>query len=75
MDDFGSSMDANLDFQEHLQDNLSKISYTIGLSRKIHKLLIRPPLLTTDKSFIRPHLDYGDIIYDNAYNTPFHQNL
>ena len=26
-------------------------------------------------SFIRPHLDYGDIIYDKAYNNSFHQNL
>ena len=27
------------------------------------------------KLFIRPHLDYGDIIYDQAYNTSFHQKL
>ena len=27
------------------------------------------------KSFIRPHLDYGDIIYDKTYNSSFHQNL
>ena len=32
-------------------------------------------LLTTYKSFIRPHLNYGDIIYDQAYNTSFHQKL
>lgn len=25
------------------------------------------------KSFVRLHLDYGDIIYDKAYNTTFHQ--
>ena len=24
---------------------------------------------------IRPHLDYGDIIYDQAYNSSFHQKL
>ena len=24
------------------------------------------------KSFIRPHLDYGDIIFDQAYNKSFH---
>ena len=23
----------------------------------------------------KPHLDYGDIIYDKAYNSSFHQNL
>ena len=25
------------------------------------------------KAFVRPHLDYGDIIYDEAYNETFHQ--
>ena len=32
-------------------------------------------LITIFKSLIRPHLDYGDIIYDQAYNTSFHQNI
>ena len=27
------------------------------------------------KTFIRPHLDYGDIIYDQAFNASFYQNL
>ena len=68
-------MDSKLDFQEHLRDKLSKISKTIGLLRKLQKILTRAPLLTIYKSFIRPHLDYGDIIYDKAYNSSFHQNL
>ena len=33
------------------------------------------PLLTIYKSFIRPHLDYGDIIYDQAYTALFHQKI
>ena len=68
-------MDTKLDFQEHLKDKLNKMSKTIGLLRKLQKILTRPPLLTIYKSFIRPHLDYGDIIYDKAYNSSFHQNL
>ena len=27
------------------------------------------------KAFVRPHLDYGDMIYDEAYNKTFHQKL
>ena len=27
------------------------------------------------KAFVRPHLDYGDMIYDEAYNETFHQKL
>ena len=32
-------------------------------------------MLTIYKSFIRPQLDYGDIIYDQTYNASFHQKL
>ena len=68
-------MDTKLDFQGHLKDKLSKFSKTIGLLRKLQKKLARSPLLRIYKSFIRPHLDYGDIIYDKAYNSSFHQNV
>ena len=38
-------------------------------------MLTRASLLTLYKLSIRPDLDYGDIIYDKAYNNSFHQNL
>ena len=31
--------------------------------------------MTMYKAFVRPHLDYGDIIYDEAYNETFHKKL
>ena len=31
--------------------------------------------MTIYKSFISPHLDYGDAIYDQASNKSFHQRL
>ena len=52
----------------------NKLRKTIGLLR-IQNTLLRPALLTIYKYFIRPHLDYGDIIYDQAYNLSFHQKL
>ena len=67
-------LDAKLDFQEHLKDIL-KITKTIGLLRKLKKILTRTPPLTIYKSLIRSHLDYGNIIFGKAYNTSFHQNL
>ena len=27
------------------------------------------------KAFVRPHLDYGDVIYDEAYKETFHQKF
>ena len=32
-------------------------------------------MITIYKSFIRPHLDYGDIVYDRAFNESFHKYL
>ena len=53
-----------------------KILFTcigIGLEnnviRKINLLLPRSSLLTIYKSFVRPHLDYGDAIYDQPNNS------
>ena len=51
-----------------------KISKTTGLLRKLHNFLPRAALITIYKAFIRAHLDYGDILYDQAYMS-FHQKL
>ena len=64
-----------LSFEDHLKIILSKVNKTIGLLRKLQNILPRSALLTIYKSFIRPHLDYGDIIYDQPYNASFHQKL
>ena len=42
---------------------------------EIVKTLPRPVLMTMYKTFVRPHPDYGDKIYDEAYNETFHQKL
>ena len=54
---------------------LNKVNKTIGFLRKLQNILPRSALLAICKSFIRPHLDYGDIIYDQAYNASFHQKI
>ena len=56
----GMLLDVKLDFQEDLKNMYSKVNKTIGLLRKPYNTLPRLPLLTIYKSFIRPHLDYGD---------------
>ena len=63
----GILLDDQLDFQGHLKNIYRKVNKTIGLLCKLHNTLPRLPLLTIHKSFIRPHLGYGDIIYDQAY--------
>ena len=71
----GVALDNSLSFENHLKMILNKVNKTIGLLCKLQNMLPRSSLLTIYKSFIRPHLDYGDIIYDQAYNASFHQKL
>ena len=47
----------------------------IGLLRRLHHMLPRSSLLTIYESFIRPHLGFGDIIYDQTYYATLHQKL
>ena len=68
-------LDTRLSFEKHLETVLCKINKTIGLIRKLQNLLPRTALITLYKAFVRPHLDYGDIIYDQVHNASFHQSL
>ena len=61
-------LDKKLNFKEHLKKVESEVSKTISIICKLQNILPRSALLIIYKSFIRPHLDYGDIIYDKAFN-------
>ena len=71
----GMFLDSKLDFKEHAQNVLNKVSKTIGLLRKLQKILPRLPLITIYKSFISSDLGYRNIIYDQAYNIAFYQKI
>ena len=53
----------------------AKVSRTIALLRKLQHVLPRHALITIYKYFIRPYLDYGDILYYKAFNESFHQKI
>ena len=71
----GFYLDSRLNFREHLQNMFNKINKTISLLRKLQNNIPRAPLITIYKSFIRPHLDYEDILYDQMLNNYFHERL
>ena len=60
-----------MNFSHHVKEKIAKANKGIGLIRKLAHVLPRQSLLTIYKSFIRPHLDYGDIIYDQPNNESF----
>ena len=68
-------LDKKLNFKEHLNKVESKVNKTIGIIHRLQKVLPRSAILTTYKSFIRPHVDYGNIIYDKTFNQSFHAKL
>ena len=61
----GMILHSKLSLDKHLRSLLVKISKTTGLLRKFQGILLEH---TCDhkfhKSFVRPHLDHGDVIYD-----------
>ena len=59
-------LDSKLDFDEHIKGVFDKTSKSVGLIRECQNFLRRPSLLQIYISFVRFHLDYGDIIYDKA---------
>ena len=62
----GVFLGTRLTFEEHLKVITTKVNKTIGLLLTLQKTLPRPVLLAMYKAFVRPHLDYGDLIYDKT---------
>ena len=68
-------LDSKLTLEEHYKMVLSKTNRTIGLLGKLQNLLPREVVITIYKAFVRPHLDYGDILFDQAFNASSHEKL
>ena len=69
----GIHLDEKLNFIHHIKEKNSKADK--GVIKKLNNALPTKPLLTLYKSFVRPHLDYGDIIYDQPNNESFYNKL
>ena len=59
----GLILDSKLTFNKHLDEKIAKANKGIGIIRRLYHYLPRKALMQIYKSFIRPHLDYCDIIY------------
>ena len=62
-------------FKQHIQWILNKTRKIIGSIRKLQPIILRRALLTIFTSFLTPHLDYGDIMYDHTFNEAFQNKL
>ena len=59
------TLDSKSNFYEDVSSILSKL---IAVIWKLQTVLRRDSIATINKAFIRPHLDYIDVIYDKMFN-------
>ena len=64
-----------LDFCEDLLNIFKKVNRTVSLLRKLPNNLPRTVLVTIYKFFVRLHLDFEDILYDQIFNNSFHEKF
>ena len=67
--------DVKLTFEEHLKNVFNRTNKAIGLIQKLSNLLPRQALITIYKAFVRPHLDYSYVLYDQVFNNSFHERM
>ena len=71
----GLILDEKFNFKQHIDSAISKINKGIAVIKKLRYNLPRKSLITIYKAFLRPLIDYGDIIYDQPQNESFCEKL
>ena len=51
------------------------VNKAVALLHKFQNILLRPVLLTIYESFVSTHLNYSNMIYDQAVNNYLHQKI
>ena len=71
----GVVLDLKLNFDTHIDQKIKKCDKMIGLIRQLSVNLPCDALLTVYTSFIRPHLDYGGILYHKPNKERFQNKM
>ena len=71
----GIYLDEKLNFNNHIKEKMTKAMKGIGVIKRLSKMLPRHSLITIYKSFVRPQLDYGNILYDQPKNKSYCQKI
>ena len=64
----GILLDEKLNFKQHVDSAILKMNKGISVIKKLRHSLPRKSLLTIYKAFLRPLIDYGNIIYGQPQN-------
>ena len=71
----GLILNEKLNFKLHVDSAISKIKKGISVIKKLKHTLPPKSLITICKVFLRPVIDYGDIIYGQPDNDSFYEKL
>ena len=66
-------LDEKLNFLQHIKEKTLKSIRGIGVIQKLRHILLRYSVITIYKSFVRPHFNYCDIIYDGHCDISYYQ--
>ena len=64
-----------LKFKQHIDSAISKINKGIAVIKNLRYSLPRKSLITIYKAFLKPLIDYGDIIFDQPQYESFYEKL
>ena len=71
----GLILDKKLTFHGHITSKLTTVNKLTGILRKLYHYMPRDSPVTIYKSFIRPHLDYADVIFVKPSNATFSNRI
>ena len=67
----GLILDKKLTFNDHITSKFTTVNKLTSRLRKLYHYMPPESPVTIYKSFIRPHLDYADVIFDKPSNANF----
>ena len=70
----GFILDSKMSYSKHIDGKIGKANQGIGVIKRLYDYLPGKTLLQIYKSFIRPHLDYCDVIYHKPTYDDFYSN-
>ena len=65
--DLGVTFDKKLNFSTHIDKAINTAKRVLSMSKRAFKYLDKDALITIYKALIRPHLEYGNIIWSPIY--------
>ena len=68
-------LDESLNLSHHIKEKMFKAMERTDIIRNLNKALPQHSLIIIQKSFVTPHLDYSDIIYDQPNKENLNQKI